>query len=37
MSTPLNYLIIYCIYEKNKSLNDFYRLLEEQINLIKNI
>lgn len=37
MNIPLNYLIIYCIYEKNKSLNDFYILLEQHINLITNI
>ena len=35
MTNSLNYLIIYCIYEKNKSLNNFNILLKNHINQIK--
>ena len=35
MKSSLNYLMIYCIYEKNKSLNDFSNLLKNHINQIK--
>lgn len=33
MTNPINYLIIYCIYEKNNSLNDFNNVMK---NAIKN-
>ena len=37
MNNVLNYLIIYCIYEKNKSLNNFSNLIKRNINNIINI